>query len=64
MDRLVALDAVVQMLTGVLSPTRIPKWLAGPNANLQDRAPLAALSQGDLPAVIAAVRVLKSGAYA
>lgn len=52
------------MLTGVLSASRIPKWLSGANANLADRTPLVVLRQGDLPAVIAAVRVLKSGAYA
>jgi len=63
-DRLAGLDAVIEMLDGYLSPSRIPKWLAGPNANLGDRSPLAALRAGDLPGVIAAVRVLKSGAHA
>jgi hypothetical protein len=63
-DRLAGLDAVIEMLDGYLSPSRIPKWLSGPNANLGDRTPLAALRAGDLPGVIAAVRVLKSGAYA
>jgi transcriptional regulator with XRE-family HTH domain len=64
LDRLVGIDAVVEMLHGVLSDTRIPKWLTGPNANLGGRTPLGVLRQGDLPSVIAAVRVLKSGAYA
>lgn len=63
-DRLAGLDAVIEMLDGYLSPTRVPKWLSGPNANLGDRSPLAALRAGDLPSVIAAVRVLKSGAHA
>lgn len=63
-DRLAGLDAVVEMLDGYLSPSRIPKWLAGANANLGERSPLAALRAGDLPAVIGAVRVLKSGAHA
>ena len=63
-DRLAGLDAVIEMLDGYLSPSRIAKWLSGPNANLGDRTPLAALRAGDLPAVIAAVRVLKSGAHA
>ena len=63
-DRLAALDAVIQMLDGYLSPSRLPKWLSGPNANLGARTPLAALRAGDLPGVIAAVRVLKSGAHA
>lgn len=64
LDRLVGIDAVVEMLNGVLSGSRIPKWLNGPNVNLGERTPLVVLRQGDLPAVIAAVRVLKSGAYA
>lgn len=63
-DRLAGLDAVIEMLDGYLSPSRIAKWLSGPNANLGDRSPLAALRAGDLPGVIAAVRVLKSGAHA
>lgn len=63
-DRLAALDVVIEMLSGVLSESRIPKWLQGANANLADRTPLGMLRMGDLPAVIAAVRVLKSGAYA
>jgi hypothetical protein len=63
-DRLAALDAVVEMLDGWLSPGRSLKWLEGANANLGGRSPLAALRSGDLPGVIAAVRVLKSGAHA
>ena len=63
-DRLAGLDAVIEMLDGYLSPGRVPKWLSGPNANLGARSPLAALRAGDLPAVIGAVRVLKSGAHA
>ncbi len=64
LDRLVGLDAIVEMLNGVFSEGRVAKWLAGPNANLGDRSPLTVLRQGDLPAVIGAVRVLKSGAFA
>lgn len=64
LDRLVGLDATVEMLTGVFTEGRVAKWLAGPNANLGDRTPLTVLRQGDLPAVIGAVRVLKSGAFA
>jgi transcriptional regulator with XRE-family HTH domain len=63
-ERLAGLDAVIEMLDGYLSATRIPKWLSGANANLGERSPLAALLAGDLPAVIGAVRVLKSGAHA
>lgn len=63
-DRLTGLDAVIEMLTGYLSPSRIPKWLRGPNAHLGDRTPLAALRAGDLPDVIAAIRAMKAGAHA
>ena len=63
-DRLAALDVVVEMLDGYLSPGRIPKWLEGPNANLGDRSPLSVLRAGDAASVIAAVQVLKSGAHA
>lgn len=63
-DRLTGLDAVVEMLTGYLSPSRIPKWLHGPNAHLGDRTPLAALRAGDLPGVIAAIKTMKAGAHA
>lgn len=34
-DRLAGLDAVIEMLDGYLNPSRIPKWLSGPNANLE-----------------------------
>jgi transcriptional regulator with XRE-family HTH domain len=64
LDKLAALDVVVEMLSRVLSESRIPKWLNGANANLADRTPLGMLRMGDLPAVIAAVQILKSGAYA
>ena len=63
-DRLTALDSVIEMLSGYLSPGRIRKWLAGANANLSDRSPLQTLRQGDLPGVLAAVHVLESGAHA
>lgn len=63
-DRLTALDSVIEMLTGYLSPGRTRKWLAGANGNLGDRSPLQTLRQGNLPGVLAAVHVLKSGAHA
>jgi transcriptional regulator with XRE-family HTH domain len=63
-DRLTALDGVIEMLSDYLTPGRIRKWLGGANANLGDRTPLQALRQGNLPGVLAAVHVLKSGAYA
>lgn len=63
-DRLAALDAVVEMLDGYLSPGRALKWLEGGNANLGGRSPLSALRSGDLPGAVAAVRVLKSGSHA
>lgn len=63
-DRLAALDVVVELLDGWFTPGRLLKWLEGANANLGGRSPLAVLRSGDLPAVIAAVRVQKSGAHA
>jgi hypothetical protein len=63
-DRLSALCLVVEMLSGALSDSRIPKWLHGANAHLGDRTPLGVLRMGDLPAVTAAVRALESGAHA
>lgn len=63
-DRLTALDGVVEMLVGSLTPGRTRKWLEGPNLNLGDRTPIEALRQGDVPGVLAAVQVLKSGAHA
>lgn len=62
-DRLVGLDVVVQLLTGFLGETTIPKWLQAPNPRLGDRAPLYMLRQGRLPDVIAAIQAEKSGAF-
>lgn len=64
LDRLVGLDAVVQLLTGFLSETTIPKWLRAPNPRLGDRTPLYMLQQGRLPDVIAAIQAEKSGSFA
>jgi hypothetical protein len=63
LERLVGLDAVIQMLTGFLSESTIPKWLAAPNPRLGDRTPLYMLRQNRLPDVIAAVQAERSGAY-
>jgi len=62
-NRLAALDAMIQMLDGYLSPSRTRRWLTGPNANLGDGSPLTALRADEVPSVIAAVRVLRSGAH-
>ncbi|MGH7578235.1 MAG: helix-turn-helix domain-containing protein [Longimicrobiales bacterium] len=64
LDRLVGLDAVVQLLTGFLSETTIPKWLRSPNPRLGDRTPLYMLQRGRLPDVIAAIQAEKSGTFA
>lgn len=64
LDRLVGLDAAVQLLTGFLSGTTIPKWPSSPNPRLDDRTPLYMLRQGQLPDVIAAIQAEKSGAFA
>lgn len=62
-DRLVGLDVIVQLLTGFLSESTIPKWLQAPNPRLGDRTPLYMLRQGRLPDVIAAIQAEKSGAF-
>ena len=63
-DRIVGLDAVVELLSGHLEPSSIPKWLNGFNAHLGDRRPIDVLRQGSLSEVIAAIEALKSGSYA
>lgn len=62
-ERLVGLDVVIQLLTGFLSESTIPKWLHAANPRLGDRTPLYMLRQGRLPDVIAAIQAEKSGAY-
>lgn len=63
-DRLVGLDATIQLLTGFLSESSIPKWLTGINAHLGNRSPLSLLRQGRVGEVIGAIQAEKSGAYA
>jgi transcriptional regulator with XRE-family HTH domain len=63
-DRLVGLDAVIDLLHGYLEPASILKWLQGANAHLSDRRPLDVLRDGKLSEVIAAIEALKSGSYA
>ncbi|HEU0077267.1 MAG TPA: hypothetical protein VFQ76_06435, partial [Longimicrobiaceae bacterium] len=63
-DRIVGLDAVVELLSGYLEPSSVPKWLTGFNAHLGDRRPVDVLRQGSLSEVIAAIEALKSGSYA
>lgn len=63
-DRIVGLDAVVELLTGYLEPSSIAKWLNGFNAHLSDRRPIDLLRQGNLSDVVAAIEALKSGSYA
>jgi uncharacterized protein (DUF2384 family) len=63
-DRVVGLDAAVELLSGYLSRNSIPKWLMGINAHLGDRRPVDLLRQGNLSEVIAAIESLKSGSYA
>jgi hypothetical protein len=64
LDRLVGLDVVVQLLTGFLQESTIPKWLQAPNPRLGDRSPLYMLREGRLPDVIASIQAEKSGSYA
>jgi small subunit ribosomal protein S16 len=63
-ERLVAVDATIELLTGFLDDRSIPKWLSGTNAHLGDRRPIDVLTQGRLSEVIAAIEAEKSGAYA
>lgn len=63
-DRIVGLDAAVELLSRYLEPTSIPKWLMGLNAHLGDRRPIDLLREGSLSEVIAAIEALKSGSYA
>lgn len=63
-ERLVALDAVIDLLTGFLEPASVPKWLTGVNAFLGHRRPIDLLRQGRLSEVVAAVEAEKDGAYA
>lgn len=63
-DRLAGLDLVVELLTGYLSDSSIPKWLDGINAHLDNRRPLSVLREGRLSEVVAAIEAMKSEAYA
>jgi hypothetical protein len=63
-DRVVGLDAAVELLTGYLEPSSVTKWLLGHNAHLGNRRPVDLLREGNLSDVIAAIEALKSGAYA
>jgi transcriptional regulator with XRE-family HTH domain len=63
-DRLVGLDAVVELLSGFLSPGTVEKWLKSPNAHLGNRRPLALLRADRLSEVIAAIEAEKAGAFA
>lgn len=63
-EKIVALDVVVELLSGYLSPSSIPKWLNGTNAHLGNRRPIALLREGNLSEVIAAIEAEKSGAFA
>ena len=58
------LDLAVELLSGYLSESGIPKWLYGANAHLGGRRPIAVLRAGQLSEVVAAIEALKSGAYA
>ena len=63
-ERLVGLDVVVEMLTGVLEPSSIRKWLLGLNAHLSDRRPIHLLQAGRVSAVLAAVEAHVAGKFA
>ncbi|MET0396683.1 MAG: hypothetical protein ABW277_07665 [Longimicrobiaceae bacterium] len=62
-DRVVGIDAVVELLSGFLDERSISKWLYGVNAHLADRRPVDVLVSGRLSEVIAAIEAEKSGAF-
>lgn len=62
--KLVALDAVVSLLTGYLEPEAIPDWLEGMNPFLNNRRPISLLQKGRLAEVVAAIQAEQSEAYA
>lgn len=64
LQRLMALDATIELLLLVLEPTSAWKWLSGVNANLGDRRPLAAIRRGDGDEVLHAAATVGTGAYA
>lgn len=63
-ERLVAIDTAMELLSGFLDDRSIPKWLAGTNAHLGNRRPIDVLTNGRLSEVVAAIEAEKSGAYA
>lgn len=63
-DRLVGLDATVELLSGFLGERTIHKWLMSPNAHLANRRPISVLRANRLSEVIAAIEAEKSGAFA
>lgn len=63
-ERLVALDVAVEMLTGVLEPSSIWKWLLGTNAHVGDRRPVDLLRSGRLSVVVAAIEAHLGGGFA
>jgi hypothetical protein len=63
-DRLVGLDAAVELLSGYLEPDSILKWLRGVNAHLDNCRPVDVIREGRLSEVIAAIEAMKHGAYA
>lgn len=63
-SRLTILATVVEVLSAILSPTSIPKWLEGPNAHLDDRTPMYLLKTGHVAEVFEAMDALRTGAFA
>jgi uncharacterized protein (DUF2384 family) len=63
-DKLVGLDATVELLSGFLSERTIHKWLMSPNAHLANRRPISVLRANRTSEVIAAIEAEKSGAFA
>jgi Protein of unknown function (DUF2384) len=63
-DRIVALDAVVELLGAFLPPSGIPRWLDEPSPHLGGRRPVEVLQAGRLSEVVAAVEAERTAALA
>ena len=63
-SRLTIFATVVEVLSAILSPTSIPKWLEGPNAHLDDRTPMYLLKTDHVAEVFEALDAFRTGGYA
>lgn len=62
-ERLLALDVVVELLTGFLEPPSIRKWLIGFNQHLGGARPVDVIRQGRISDVFQAIQSERTGSY-